>query len=112
MAKIKVHVLRHYAFIDKDPVIDKMRTLMAEEGVSEYHAALMAGLSPGTVKNWISGPTRRPQFASIVSQTRALGYDMEFKRRRNVDVEGELKKAAEEKKANGKATGKIREFRW
>lgn len=92
----KVHIYRSYRFLDKDPVIDKCRRLIEVEGLKWRDAALMSDMSPATLDNWFNGETRKPQFSSVMSLTRSLGYDIEFKRQRNnghINVEDELAKA-------------------
>lgn len=93
----RFHVYRNYSFLNKDPVIDKMRTLIRDEGLKWHDAAKIADMSPATLDNWFKGSTRRPQFSSIASLTHSLGYSMEFRREGNkkIDVEAELKAAAD-----------------
>jgi len=106
-----------YPIKDKDPIIDRLKTMAADEGVSPYQAALLSGLSAATPKNWFDGPTRRPQFCSIIAFSRALGYEMDFhKKRTRTDLEADLAVAAkhrlerkDKKKANGKG---LKEFKW
>lgn len=97
MAARKLHIYRNYQFLHKDPVIDKMRTLVADEGLKWTQAAQISDLSPATISNWFRGSTRRPQFSSIASLTRSMGYEIDFKRSGNkkIDVEAELKAAAD-----------------
>lgn len=103
----KFHVYRNYSFLHKDPVIDKMRTLVADEGLKWKDAALIADMSPSTIENWFKGSTRRPQFSSIASLTHSLGYSMEFRRQGNkkIDVEKELKEAADFRLEQAKKKG-------
>jgi transcriptional regulator with XRE-family HTH domain len=80
--RARVVIYRHYRFLDKDPVIDRLRTMMHDEGMNEHKSAMVSGLAPGTLINWFRGDTRRPQFASIAAFSRALGYDMTFQKTR------------------------------
>jgi hypothetical protein len=50
---------RSYNFIDKDPEIDNFRTLWQKDRIKENDLAVLAGLSPSTVRNMF-GKTRRP----------------------------------------------------
>jgi len=97
----RFHLYRTYAFANKDPVIAKVQALQEGEGMRMGDAALIAGISPTTPNNWRRADgVRRPQFASIAAYVAALGYDIEFKRRRvKTDVEAELAKAAKEREA-------------
>jgi DNA-binding phage protein len=73
---------KSYSFKDKDPVIDQLRTILADEGESYADVSLMSGVSTATLYNWFSGATKRPQFATVMAVTRSLGYDMQITKRR------------------------------
>jgi len=62
-----------YAFKDKDPVIDELRTLVQDSNKSYSEIAHDAGMSQSTLHNWFHGKTRRPQSASIEAAGRAIG---------------------------------------
>jgi transcriptional regulator with XRE-family HTH domain len=91
-----LRLYRSYSFVDKDPVIDKIRTLVQDEHLKEKEVGMLSGVRDSTMKNWFHGTTRRPQFASIAAVAAALGYDFEFKKKRDLNYEKELKKAADE----------------
>lgn len=86
---------RTYRFIDKDPVIDEVRTIVQDEGLIKRlaMAANLAGLSKTTLDNWFNGHTRRPQNASIMALVSSLGYQRKFTKTEKLDLEEELKKA-------------------
>ncbi len=63
-----------YSFTNKDPVIDELRTLVADSGYSYAEIASESGLSRSTIHAWFHGKTRRPQSPSIEAAGRALGY--------------------------------------
>jgi len=86
---------RTYRFIDKDPVIDEVRTIVQDEGLMKRlaMAANLAGLSKVTLDNWFNGHTRRPQNASIMAVVTSLGYERKFTKTQKLDLEDELKKA-------------------
>ena len=71
-----------YAFIDKDPVIDQVRTVV--QGFGETHAQISraSGVSSGTLHNWFAGPTKRPQFATINAVLRACNSELVIVKRR------------------------------
>jgi transcriptional regulator with XRE-family HTH domain len=71
-------VYKSYSFRTKDPVIDQLRTVVKDEGVSYQQLADASGVSAGTMWNWFHGATRRPQHASVMAVTRAMGYDYEL----------------------------------
>lgn len=93
----RYHIYRNYSFLNKDPVIDKMRTLLKDEGLKWRDAALISDMSPATLDNWFKGSTRRPQFSSVASLTHSLGYSMEFRKEgsKKLDVQAELEAAAD-----------------
>ncbi len=106
----RLHIYRNYSFLNKDPIIDKMRTLVQDEGLKWHDAARIADMSPATLDNWFKGSTRRPQFSSVGSLTRSLGYDIEFRKQKNkkLDVEAELRAAADFRLEQAKKKGKPR----
>jgi transcriptional regulator with XRE-family HTH domain len=71
-------VYKSYSFRTKDPVIDELRTVVKDEAVSYQQISEASGVSAGTLHNWFHGTTRRPQHASIMAVTRAMGYDYEL----------------------------------
>ena len=77
-----------YAFKDKDPVIDKLRTLVQDEAKKSkttekevcHKVCLDSGMSETTPDNWFNGDTRRPQHATVMAFAGALGYEQKFVR--------------------------------
>lgn len=94
---------RSYNFVDKDPVIDRMRTIVADEGLSYKDIHIISGVSAGTLSNWFEGETRRPQYATIAAVTYSLGYKQEFVKAKKLDFGREIAKAQKEIEARGKA---------
>ena len=78
MAKKAKHtqVYRDYRFIDKDPIIDRLRTAVQDSGMSYRDIHEREGISTSTLCNWFSGPTRRPQFCTVMAVFRACGVDL------------------------------------
>jgi DNA-binding phage protein len=79
MAKAKKGFLspyRTYSFVDKDPVIDKIRTVVedSQESYKEIHES--SGVSVTTLYNWFHGKTRRPQFATVNAVALALNHEL------------------------------------
>lgn len=87
---------RSYSFVDKDPVIFKVKTLLEKEHVSYNDVHIMSSVSAGTLRNWFEGETRRPQYATIAAVVSSLGYTQKFVRARNVNFEREVEKARTE----------------
>jgi transcriptional regulator with XRE-family HTH domain len=76
-----VRTITQYAtcsFIDKDPIVDTMRTIFEREGESYRSINEMSGDSISTLNNWFNGDTKRPQFATVMAVARSLGYDMDL----------------------------------
>ena len=64
-----------YNFIDKDPIIDIIRTIKRDAHVSDAQIANMGGPTAGTLRNWFGGKTRRPQFATVAAAASAMGVE-------------------------------------
>lgn len=75
MAKRMFGMYPTYSFKEKDPVIDELRSMIAEEGLSYKQIHEVSGVSKTTLYNWFSGDTRRPQHASVMAVVRMAGYD-------------------------------------
>ena len=72
---MRVNIYRNYRFIDKDPIIDALRTVIkAEEHLNNNAAAQITGVSPTTFHGWFDGATRRPNNATSTQAAAALGY--------------------------------------
>lgn len=95
---------RSYNFVDKDPVIDRIRTIVKDEGLNYSEIGVISGVSSTTLHNWFEGATRRPQYATVAAVTSSLGYQQEFTKAKQVNFEREIKKARSElEAANGGA---------
>lgn len=67
---------KSYNFVDKDPIIDEIRTVYQSSGANYKWISANSGVSTGTLVNWFSGTTRRPQAATINAVLRSLGYKL------------------------------------
>jgi hypothetical protein len=78
--------------LDKDPVVDELRTLVQDEGMAKklYNLAELASLSPGTIYNLFEGDTRKPQHATVMAIITCLGYRRQFVKDRKLNVAEEL----------------------
>src|SRR3954462_7557509 len=88
-----LQIYRSYNFINKDPAIDKIRTMVQDEGVDETQLHVLSGVSTTTFANWFRGDTKRPQHATLAATAGALGYEWDLKKTKMVDVATELPKA-------------------
>lgn len=64
-----------YNFVDKDPVIDVLRTMKRDTDMTDTEIANSSKVSRNTLKNWFGGKTKRPQFATVAAAAAAMGYD-------------------------------------
>jgi len=89
-----LRIYRSYNFVDgKDPAIDKLRTIVQDEGVTEQQLHVLSGVGQQTFGSWFRGKTRRPQHATLAAAAAALGYDWTLQKIKKVDVATELPKA-------------------
>ena len=65
-----------YSFIDKDPIIDYVRTAIADYDKSLKHLSNESGVSTVTIRNWLYGTTKRPQAASLNAVLRSCFYKL------------------------------------
>ena len=119
MARGFLRIYRTYSMVDKDPCIDRVRTIVQDEGLFKNLSAVadISSVSSSTLNNWFHGETKRPQNATIQAVLSSLGYKTEYVKEKDIDVEKErkagqvwLEKRAEErekespkKKTNGHA---------
>lgn len=80
-AKGRLRLYDSYNFTDKDPVIDKVRTIVKREGMSYMDIQRASGVSATTLHNWFDGKTRRPQYCTVMAVVSALGYRQAFIKR-------------------------------
>ena len=66
---------KSYRFLDKDPIIDRMRTMVQDSGASHMDIHNESGVSVGCLNGWFYGATRRPQYATIAAVAHVLGYE-------------------------------------
>jgi hypothetical protein len=101
MAKrARIRINRTYGWIDKDPVIDEVRTFIQDRGLDGEWSkiATLATMSPATIANWFEGDTRKPQHCSVASVVTGLGGKFkiipnESEGKKAFELEVELKKA-------------------
>src|SRR6266436_1590419 len=120
MARLSLY--RTYNFIDKDPVIDKVRTLLQDEGLfakgKRKIVHELSGVAMATLDGWFEGDTKCPINKTIGAVVTSLGYEPTFQKIKSIDIDRELKRAAQwlerqnssprrkqsAKKANGRHT--------
>jgi hypothetical protein len=67
---------KSYVFVDKDPIIDEIRTVVQLSGRTYKQIHDDSNVSTQTLAMWFSGTTRRPQAATVNAVLRALGYKL------------------------------------
>jgi transcriptional regulator with XRE-family HTH domain len=85
---------KSYNFINKDPVVDRLRTIIADEGMKykEIHEA--SGVSMTTMWGWFKGKTRRPTHAAVAAVAATMGYSFALTKRKNSANVVQLKRKA------------------
>ena len=69
---------KSYSFIDKDPIIDEVRTMVNDSGANYKWIEDHSGVTAQTLRNWFGGTTKKPQAATLNAVARALGYKLGF----------------------------------
>lgn len=67
-----------YRLVDKDPVIDQMRSLISHSDASYKKLADQASISPSTISAWFRGTTKRPQVPTVRRFCQAVGARLEI----------------------------------
>lgn len=91
-----LRLYRSYNFVDKDPAIDKLRTVVKSEKISFKNLHILSGVSQSTISNWFDGKTKRPQHTTLAAAAAALGYDWTLSQTKVVNYARELPKAHRE----------------
>lgn len=94
----RLSLYRTYRFIDKDPIIDKVRTVLQDEGLfakgKRKIVHELSGVALATMDGWFEGDTKRPINATIGAVVSSLGYEATFQKTKSINIESELKRAA------------------
>jgi hypothetical protein len=104
---MRTYIYRNYRFLDKDPIIDAVRTVVkSEEHLKNNHVHQISGVATATLDNWFDGVTRQPRNSTVSQVTAALGYVRRdelksdgtvvigFVKARDLDWEKEIEKQA------------------
>jgi hypothetical protein len=67
---------KSYNFVDKDPMIDEIRTIWEQSGATYKWINGESGVSTQTIAKWFDGKTRRPQAATMNAVLRSLGFKL------------------------------------
>ena len=93
-----IWLTRSYNCIDKDPEVDRFRTLIQGEHLRETDLAALAGVADSTIKNMLGGETRNPQHKTFAKIAGALGYEYTLTREQEPNYDKEIPKAREQRK--------------
>jgi hypothetical protein len=90
-------IYRTYSYIDKNPVIDKVRTLVQDEGLFNKLGIVheISNVSKSTLVGWFHGSVKHPQHHTVAAVVSALGYEEAFVKKKDLDIERERKIAAD-----------------
>ena len=90
-------IYRTYSYIDKNPVIDKVRTLVQDEGLFTKLGIVheISNVSKSTLVGWFHGDVKHPQHHTVAAVVSALGYEEAFVKKKDLNVERERKAAAD-----------------
>lgn len=72
----KSFTYKSYSFLEKDPIIDEIRTVYQGSGFTYKRIHEESGVTTSTLTNWFSGTTRRPQAATVNAVLRCMGYKL------------------------------------
>src|SRR5262245_54628861 len=71
---MRIGILRKYQFVDKDSVIDAIRTIRDDEGLSNADLHAISGHATTTYNGWFDGDVRNPKHAVVTNTAASLGY--------------------------------------
>ena len=67
---------KSYNFVDKDPMIDQVRTVIQDTKMTYKTIAEASGVSALTIRKWLDGGTKKPQAATFNAVLRVCGYKL------------------------------------
>ena len=106
---VKFKISRTYNWLTKNPVIDKMRTVLQDEGLFHKRELVhqLSGVAVATLDGWFEGDTLSPQSRTVQMVMTGLGYEYNFvKVNESWDLERELTKAAKWNLQHSKSVSK------
>jgi transcriptional regulator with XRE-family HTH domain len=70
---------KSYSFLDKDPMIDQVRTIIQDSRMTYKALSAASSVSVQTISRWLDGQTRKPQAATFNAVLRACGYKLSIR---------------------------------
>jgi DNA-binding phage protein len=77
---------KSYNFIDKDPIIDRVRTVIQDSHDTYKAISENSGVNINTIRNMLDGKTKRPQAATINAILRTCGMKLAVRPLAEVEV--------------------------
>jgi hypothetical protein len=88
---------RTYNFTNKNPIIDKVRTILQDENLYNKKKRRLlhqlSGVSVSTYDAWFEGDTKNPNHATVAATMTAVGYEEKYVKTRDLDMDKELEAA-------------------
>ena len=100
---------RSYNNVEKDPEIDRFRTLWQKEHIKEDDLAALAGVATSTVKHMFGGKTRKALHSTFAKLAGAMDYEYTLQRAKPPNYDKEIPKAREQRKVYRATLAKRRE---
>jgi hypothetical protein len=90
-------IYRTYQYVDKNPVVDRVRTIVQDEKLFDKLGIVheLSNVSKSTLVGWFHGSTRNPQHHTVAAVVTAMGYEEQFVKKKDLNVERERKIAAD-----------------
>jgi transcriptional regulator with XRE-family HTH domain len=70
---------KSYNFVDKDPMIDQVRTIVQDSHMTYKAIGEASGVRTATISKWLNGDTKKPQAATFNAVLRACGYKLSIR---------------------------------
>jgi transcriptional regulator with XRE-family HTH domain len=70
---------KSYNFVDKDPMIDQVRTIIQDSHLTYKAISEASGVGSHTISKWLDGATKKPQAATFNAVLRACGYKLSIR---------------------------------
>lgn len=67
---------KSYNFVNKDPMIDQVRTIVQDSHMTYTAIADASGVNRSTISNWLDGNVKKPQAATFNAVLRACGFKL------------------------------------
>ena len=77
---------KSYNFVDKDPMIDQVRTVVADSHMTYKSIAEASGVGRETIRKWLDGATKKPQAATFNAVLRACGHKLAIRPLAEIDI--------------------------